>query len=260
MFEVHVVPESAQYSPKWRLFGLSAIEVLVVLAIIAIVAVILYAPVQMAKSHRGRDECRINLKSIGLALNSYHEEYGSFPPAYIADKAGRPMHSWRVLLLPFLGQTQVYKEYRFDEPWNSSNNSKLGLRLAGLYVCPEEYGLKGRNRVTMTSYVAVLGPDTMWPGNGAVKFSDVKDGSGKTISVVEIKNSGIHWLEPRDLEFSSMASTVNHPSIPGISSVHKKGAKVLFVDGHVWFLSEDLPAQTIQALLTRNGGESVGEY
>jgi len=41
----------------------------------------------------------------GLALFNYHDDYGSYPPAYIADESGRPMHSWRVLILPYLGRS-----------------------------------------------------------------------------------------------------------------------------------------------------------
>ena len=63
-----------------------------------------------------RTVCRNNLKQIGLALHDYHEVYGSFPPAYVSDENGRPMHSWRLLILPHLDQTGIYKRYRFDEP------------------------------------------------------------------------------------------------------------------------------------------------
>src|SRR5262245_38698724 len=64
-----------------------------------------------------RSQCKNNMKQIGLALHNYAEMYGSFPPAYIADDNGRPMHSWRVLILPFIDQVPLYNQYRFDEPW-----------------------------------------------------------------------------------------------------------------------------------------------
>src|SRR5262249_7322884 len=55
-----------------------------------------------------RSRCIYKLRQIGMALHSYHDKFGSFPPAYIADENGRPIHSWRVLLLPYLGQTELY--------------------------------------------------------------------------------------------------------------------------------------------------------
>src|SRR4051812_9073955 len=69
-----------------------------------------------------RTQCKNNLKEIALALHNYHEAYGCFPPAYIADKDGRPMHSWRVLILPYLDEKPLYLKYRFDEPWNGPHN------------------------------------------------------------------------------------------------------------------------------------------
>src|SRR5262249_42952585 len=72
-----------------------------------------------------RSQCKNNLKQIGLAMFNYHDAYGCFPPAYIADADGRPMHSWRVLLLPFLDEAARYRKYRFDEPWDGPNNSEL---------------------------------------------------------------------------------------------------------------------------------------
>ena len=76
----------------------------------------------MARTH-----CIHNLHMIAVALQSYYVRYQSYPPAYVADEDGKPAHSWRVLVLPFLGPElkQLYDRYRFDEPWNGPNNSKL---------------------------------------------------------------------------------------------------------------------------------------
>ena len=66
-----------------------------------------------------------NLKQIAMALQCYHQANGCFPPAYIADKTGKPMHSWRVLILPYLDRDDLYKAYNFTEPWDGPNNKKL---------------------------------------------------------------------------------------------------------------------------------------
>jgi uncharacterized protein DUF1559 len=60
-----------------------------------------------------------------VAVATYHDTYGTLPPAYIADAEGKPLHSWRVLLLPFLEQRELYEQYDFDEPWDGPNNRKL---------------------------------------------------------------------------------------------------------------------------------------
>lgn len=110
-------------------------------------------------SHR----CSLNLKRIALAMENYHAAYASFPPAHIADNAGKPMHSWRVLLLPFLGDDEnaIYKAYRFDEPWNGPHNRRLAERMPAVYRC----GWILDRKSTETSYVVVVGPRTAFPGS-----------------------------------------------------------------------------------------------
>jgi prepilin-type processing-associated H-X9-DG protein len=196
-----------------------------------------------------------NLKQIGLALQSYHDTYKCFPPAYVADADGKPMHSWRVLLLPFFeeaGLKRLYESYDFSEPWNGPHNSELSVEFPILF-CPSEEG-----DFLNTSYVAVVGPETAWPDTAAMRIRGIRDGTSKTISVVEVANSGIHWMEPRDLTFEEALRGINVPgNKPGISSKHPGGANVLFCDGSVHFLSDKIPADTLRALLTANGSEDV---
>ena len=81
----------------------------------------------VATSHvaGNRAACGDNLKHIAMALHKYRQANGCFPPAYIADKNGKPMHSWRVLILPYLDQDALYKAYDFTEPWDGPTNKKL---------------------------------------------------------------------------------------------------------------------------------------
>src|SRR5438067_8347058 len=69
--------------------------------------------------------CAEHLSQIALGLHSYHEIYGRFPPAYLADARGRPEHSWRVLILPYIEQKAVYNRYNFQEPWDGPHNREL---------------------------------------------------------------------------------------------------------------------------------------
>lgn len=235
------------------------IECLAVFFILVVLIVILIPALQPTRGGHDTAHCRNRLQLIALALHYYHDQYGTFPPAYIADSSGRPMHSWRVLILPFLDQQQLYAEYRFDEPWNGPHNSTLELRIRDLFACSKELGQRKGQQETMTSYLAVVGPDTMWPDARVVRLRDVTDDQSKTILLVEVANSGINWMEPRDLDVSQMAFVVNHPSKRGISSVHKQGANVAMVNGNGRFLSDKLPASSVRALLTRNGGELIDE-
>jgi hypothetical protein len=96
-----------------------------------VVVVVLHLVLQaLPHAHPGatRMQCSNNLKPIGLALQIYHDQYGSFPPANIVDKDGRPMHSWRVLILPNIEQQKLYEAYNFDEPWDGPNKSTFYLK------------------------------------------------------------------------------------------------------------------------------------
>jgi len=197
--------------------------------------------------------CANNLKQIGLALHNYHSDYGCFPPAYIADENGRPMHSWRVLILPYLEQKPLYAQYDFSEPWDGPNNRKLHGIDVFVYGCPSDRERAPR----MTNYLAVVGPATAWPGTDSTRLVDFSDGMSSTILVVEVHNSGVHWMEPRDLHVVQMAPGVNSEAGQGISSAHEGGANVLFADGSVRFLPDDVLRDVFEALLTIDGGETV---
>ncbi len=202
-----------------------------------------------------RSQCANNLKQIGLALHNYHDHYRCFPPAYIADENGRPMHSWRVLILPFIEQEPLYELYRFDEPWDGPNNRKLAEWALPVFNCPSN----AKEPSTATNYLAVVGPSTAWPGGKSTTWQDFADGTSNTLLVVEVADSGVHWMEPRDLHVVQMAPTVNSETGQGISSAHPGGANVLFVDGATHFLSETISPEELRALLTIAGGEPVGQ-
>ena len=152
--------------------------------------------------------CYANLQYICLALEQYRSTYGHLPPAYLVDKNGTPMHSWRVLILPFLGENALYKAYDFTEPWDGPKNKKLMADCPVYYACPSD---PGTNLPTAgrTSYVAVVGANAAWPDVKAAKPGPMNFpcGDRKTIMLVESADSGIAWTEPRDLALDDLAAT-----------------------------------------------------
>lgn len=189
---------------------------------------------------------------IHLALYSYADEHGSFPPAYIADADGKPIHSWRALLLPYF-DSELARQYSFEEPWNGPNNSKLHDRMPRQFRCLSDDDAPDGT----TNYVAVVGAKTMWPFQDARKLSEVADGTSNTILVVEVTGLAIPWLEPRDLEFDAMDFQINSPTRPSIGSHHPGGAITWMVAGDRKFLRNDTPPETVRELLTVAGGEKA---
>ena len=154
-----------------------------------------------ASSHRA--ECVNNLKQLSVALQAYRQANGCFPPAYIADKNGKPMHSWRVLILPYFGCDRLYKAYDLTEPWDGPKNKKLWDACPSGFVCPSD-----RNACTpdvvRTSYVAVVGPNAAWAGEKPRKLGDFAGKASDTVMLVEVGNSGIPWTAPRDLSLDTL--------------------------------------------------------
>lgn len=249
-------PRSSQQPPAvrpaWgRIAGGVGCLVFVLLAIVAL----LLPAVPSVRTAAKRSVCKTNLKQLGLALWQYHELYGCFPPAYIADENGRPMHSWRVLILPQLDDQPLFDKYRFDEPWDGPNNRLLADSIPAIYRCPADDPTN-----TSTNYVAVVGSEAAWSGERPLSIADFSDGPSGVIQLVEVASSGIHWMEPRDLHVIQMAPTVNAKAGQGISSKHIGGAHALFGDGGVRFLDEKTAAKMVRGSLTRNGRDEALQF
>lgn len=209
--------------------------------------------IQQSRESARRAECTSNLRQIGLALQLYQVSYGTFPPAVTYSAEGKPMHSWRVLLLPFLGKESLHQQYNFNEPWNSPANQSVTSQMPRQFFCPSDPN--GTTSVN-TNFVALVGPHAAFHPTKAIAVRDMRDGPSQTIMVVEANNAGIHWAEPRDFTVSSPAT----PGSAGMSSWHSSGFNALFGDGSVRFLSEGLNPATLDGLTTIHGGENVSGY
>ncbi|GEM_PF-762743 len=191
------------------------------------------------------------LKQLGLALHNYCDVYGTFPPANLVDEEGRPIHSWRALILPFVGQLELYDQYRFDEPWDGPNNSQLLDRMPRTFHMPSELPSSSR-----TNIVAIVGQSTAFPGARATHFRDFHDGIDNTILLAEIADSDILWLEPRDLCFEEMSFRINDPTRPSISSSRRRGPYIVSGAGAVMPV-RDMHPQALRDMATIDGGEEV---
>jgi hypothetical protein len=170
------------------------------------------------------------------------------------------MHSWRVLILPQLSRDDLYRRYRFDEPWDGPNNRKLHGEVVSVFKCPSV------DQSTQTNYVAIVGEKTAWPGAKSRRLDEIKDDASTTILVTENAHSGIHWMEPRDLDFDNMSFQINGLTWNSIRGVHpwsdtKKERCVVIArtDGSVKWIPETADPETLKAMLTISGGEQVDE-
>ncbi len=234
----------------------------VLIVCLALFVLWLLSAVRAARESAQQAQCVNNLKQIGLAMHSYHRMFGCFPPAFIPDSGGKPMHSWRVLLLPYLGETALYAQYRFDEPWNGPHNASLAPKMPAVYRCPSDTESGG----LQVSYAMLVGRHAISDGPTPHAMSDVKDGLSNTIMVAEAADSGINWLEPRDLDADHLAKMGFDRSGGGfrfvletkIKSHHPDKVNVLVCDGSVCTLHAlTIGDETLlSAIATIDGGEN----
>lgn len=197
---------------------------------------------------------RKNLRRIGTALKAYHNEWDSLPPVYVADSAGRPMHSWRVLILPYLGEEQLYRDYDFSEPWNGPNNSLLISRMPGCFASPFDEDSNGFGE---TNFMALVGKESAFPQTGVRRFEEIMDRRSDTILIAEIRDSSVCWMDPQDLDTSRMRFQINADKRTEIGSFSSRGPLVLSADMEVYELAPDSEPAQIKALTTINGAEQV---
>jgi hypothetical protein len=208
-----------------------------------------------------RSRCINNLKCIALAMNSYHDDFGCLPPAFITDEKGRPKHSWRVLILPYLEETSIggegelrnlYESYDFSEAWDGPTNRKLAHRMPLAYNCPND---PGRSDST-TSYVVIIGEHSAFLGSRSVNLADIRDEKSSTIFGLETSNSGINWMEPKDCPIDALRFRPREAHEPHIGGNHLAGAYAWFADWAVRLLKEsDVSSETLKSLATIDGGE-----
>lgn len=198
----------------------------------------------------GRVQSANNLRQIAVALLGHEAAHGGFPPAYSSDPAGKPLLSWRVQILPHLGQKALYDRFKLDEPWNGPNNRPLIAAMPQVFRSPG--GGAGRG---MTNYLTVRGESTAFPGTEKVSLDEIarQDGAANTIMVVEVSDAAaVVWTKPDDLKYDQ-----DDPAV-GLADPRSGGFNAAFCDGSVQLIPGGISANVLKALFTRNGGEAFG--
>ncbi len=190
-----------------------------------------------------------NLRQIGVALHSYHDANGTLPPQAIYDKDGKALLSWRVLILPYIEQDALYKEFRLNEPWDSAHNKKLLAKMPPTYAA-----IDGKNTVPHgTFYQVFFGKSAMFEGKRGIRITDITDGTSNTLMVAEAAKD-VPWTKPDDLPFDDGKDP------PKLGGLFEEGFNALFGDGSVRFMARAVKKDTLKALITRNGGEVVNDF
>jgi hypothetical protein len=203
-----------------------------------------------AREGRERVESANNLRQLTIAMHSYADRNRSrFPTHALYSAAGKPLLSWRVLLLPYLDQEELYKQFHLDEPWDSEHNKKLLAKMPRVFAAP--WTPPGASD---TYYVGLAGRSAFFDGKQGLRLpADFPDGTSNTIMLVE-GSRAVPWTQPEDLPFDPDPTK----PLPKLGGHFREGFNVGMCDGSVRFLRKTISDQTLRAAITRDGGEVLG--
>lgn len=229
------------------------IYLLICVLVVAAVLLTLYFPVRDARRAAIASSTEGQLNYLQLSLQHYHAEHGHFPPAYLADENGVPMHSWRVLILPYIEENELYAAYNFGEPWNGPNNIQLADRMPNIFCMQSE-----PKSTRFTNIVAITGPGTAFPGSETTSIDQFADGTENTLLLTEVSDSRLCWLEPRDLTVEGLARGPLQDGVLSMSAVEWRDPFVVFAD-HIaaYSVASHAPIDLLRALATVAGDEEI---
>jgi hypothetical protein len=242
-----------------------------VLSITALPIGLLLPAVQKVREAAVRIQSANNLKQLSIGMMNYADDHqGRLPPAVVYDGQGKPLYSWRVLLLPYIENGHPYKQFHLDEAWDSPNNSKLLSMMPKVYAPPDS---AASNDKTVTFYQVLDGPGAAFnsdPSKGLQPFqvpgvsaqlkesswvtrypASFLDGTANTILIAEAGDA-VPWTKPADLHFDPTGP------LPKLGGMLSGDFNVVMADGSVHRVKRNISQETLRAAITANGGELLG--
>jgi hypothetical protein len=191
-----------------------------------------------------------NLKRLGQGMHEYHDQKGALPAAAITDKAGKPLLSWRVAILPYVEQDALYKQFKLDEPWDSEHNKKLLDKMPPIYRVTQPDGQEMKKAPTTTHFRVFHGKGAAFEGDKGLPLTSFTDGTANTILIVEATDA-VPWTKPDELPFDPKKD------LPKLGQKDAEKFHVVGADGALHELKKTIDKDTLRGLITRNGEENV---
>ncbi len=240
----HTKPLARDASTMQTRTGFTLIELLVVITITGVLAWWFLTPVTRSRESARSAQCKNSLKHIGMALQAYEAEYGTLPPAYTVDEHGKPLHSWRTLILPYLDQQDLYRKIDLSQPWDDPANAAVSQTTSGQfypYTCPSVNLSKGH-----TTYLAVVTPESCIQPDKPRRLSEVSGGRAGIVMLVEVDDEhAVPWMAPRDANESLLTSISKDTKLP-----HHGGRRVTYVDGSIGTVEANRSADQWRAMIS----------
>jgi RNA polymerase sigma factor (sigma-70 family) len=191
-----------------------------------------------------RDIRRRNMRQILLACHNYLSVNGCFPPIANYGADGLPKLSWRVALLPYLGENELFNQFHHDEPWDSAHNQTLVKKMPAVFQTPDSPAPEGQTRL-----LGFVGKGAMFEGVRGTRIEEVTDGTSNT-ALIAMASLPETWTRPADLPF------VEGRPLPTLDTSDPHGYALGMADGSVRSFPIDSAAE-LPGFITRAGGEVV---
>ena len=186
------------------------------------------------------------MRQVAVATLEYDKAHGSLPPHALFGEDGRPLLSWRVLILPFMGEQRLYEKFRLHEPWDSPHNIAL------IPEMPMQYGRYDGDRTAdpyTTFYRVFVGKGAAFEGTQGLRLAkDFPDGTAHTILIVEA-GSAVPWTKPSELPY------VRGEPLPELGGQSKPTIRAALADGSVRYFKRGIRESTLHAAITRDGND-----
>ncbi len=228
--------------PQSKIRISAIVKLLLVLGIVPIVICLFVAITQIRDwLVPARLQCANNLRQIALALHNYATNYHAFPPAYTTDANGKPLHSWRTLILPYLEEQQLYKKIDLTKPWDDPANAEACKTVVPVKRCPiaPEPG-------NCTTYLAIVTPNSCLRPHEPRRQSEITANTSETLMLIEADSDhAVPWMSPNDADEQLVLGIG-----PDFKVAHSGGFHAAFVDCHIDFVAADMPADQRRALIS----------
>ncbi len=191
---------------------------------------------------------KYSVKQIVLAMHNYESAFKHFPGPAIGEGKSKGL-SWRVAMLPYLDQMELYQQFHLDEPWDSEHNKTLIPKMPRVF---QYSGSKRDLSEGLSNYVVPTGPGLAFEAGKESKFSDFRDGSSNTVLVMVVDDEHAEiWTRPVEQNFD--------PENPRAGLRLSPLNEFLFGlgDGSVNFMKATLSDDMLRALMTRDGAEPI---
>lgn len=249
----YFTPRHADDRPKKKWPGIW-LTVLTVFGVGTLVSLLLLPMVRFSPNAARRSVCSQNLKQIAAALLNYESTYDALPPAYTVDAKGKPLHSWRTLILPYLESQELHELYEtidLSKPWDDPANEEACNCQVPVFRCP---AISCPHR--HTTYLANVASNGCFRLTEPRHFFEITDGLSQTLMIIEAPSDrSVPWMSPNDADEALVMDI-------GLESqlAHATGTQAVRCDGSVLFLFADSPAAVRRALISIAGNDNLEDY